>query len=458
MRRWTLVLLAASVLVAGPMTVSAHIPAVGSDLDNHELPTLAPLLEGVTDAVVNLSATFDNTELDNPLSRDPRFRRFFGNPNQVPRASAGSGVIVDAAKGHILTNNHVVEKAAEIVVTLTDGRKFDAEVLGTDPGTDLAVLRIETDGLTEIAFGDSDAIRVGDFVLAIGNPFGLGQTVTSGIVSALGRSGINPSGYEQFIQTDASINPGNSGGALVTLDGKLVGINSAILSTAGGNIGIGFAVPTSMVRVVMDQLIEFGRVRRARLGVMIRDLTPELADALDLEVTEGAVIREVVSDTAAEDAGLMAGDVIAEVDGEPVRDANDLRNRIGMMRAGTEVELRVIRLDGEAEVAVTLGEVTEEEEAVEANADISALAGAVLGDLAEDMPGFGEVEGVAVLSITAGSAAERNGLQAQDVITAVNNREVTSFEDFHLRTQSAPGVIALTLWRHGTKIFLVLPS
>ena len=458
MRRWTLVLLAASVLVAGPMAVSAHIPAVGSDSANHELPTLAPLLEGVTDAVVNLSATFDDTELDNPLSRDPRFRRFFGNPNQVPRASAGSGVIVDAAKGHILTNNHVVEKAAEIVVTLTDGRKFDAEVLGTDPGTDLAVLRIEADGLTEIAFGDSDAIRVGDFVLAIGNPFGLGQTVTSGIVSALGRSGINPSGYEQFIQTDASINPGNSGGALVTLDGKLIGINSAILSTAGGNIGIGFAVPTSMVRVVMDQLIEFGRVRRARLGVMIRDLTPELAEALDLEVTEGAVIQEVASDTAAEDAGLLAGDVIAEVDGEPVRDANDLRNRIGMMRAGTEVELRVIRLDGEAEVAVTLGEVTEEEEAVEANSDVSALAGAVLGDLAGGMPGFGEVEGVAVLSIAAGSAAERNGLQAQDVITAVNNREVTSLEDFHLRTQSAPGVIALTLWRHGTKIFLVLPS
>ena len=456
MKQQALALLAAALLAAGPAAAAAQAPIHGIYADERGIPTLAPLLANVTGAVVNISVTSER-----PNEADPQFRKFFGQPGQTPsrpRVSGGSGVIVDAENGYILTNNHVVQNRDSIAVTLNDGRRFDVEVLGTDPASDIAVLKIDPDELTELPFGDSENLRVGDFVLAIGNPFGLGQTVTSGIVSALGRSGINPAGYEDFIQTDASINPGNSGGALVTLDGKLVGINTAILSLAGGNVGIGFAVPTSMARGVMDQLIEFGEVRRGRLGVMIQDLTPELAKALDLDIVNGAVVGQVEKGTAADEAGIAAGDVIAELNGETVNGASDLRQRIGMMRPGTEVELQIIRPDGMVSATAVLGEIPTDPIAESSNTSVAALSGAQFGELQSGTPGYDEVDGVSVRSVSQGSPAEQAGLREGDVVIAVNNAPIESLDGFYERIEAEPGVIALTVWREGSKLFMVLPS
>src|SRR5690625_927487 len=291
--RRTLVLTCLALLM-GPATLAASpLPAA---VEGEELPTLAPMLERVQPTVVNIATSGRARVQENPLFQDPSFRRFFDLPQQ-PRerrtSSLGSGVIVDADNGYILTNHHVIQRADEITVTLNDGREIEATVVGSDPETDLAVIQVEADGLSAIEIADSEQVRVGDFVIAIGNPFGLGQTVTSGIVSALGRTGLIPEGYEDFIQTDASINPGNSGGPLVNLRGELVGINTAILSPAGGNVGIGFAIPTRMASNVMQQLIEHGEVRRGMLGVSVQDLTPELAEAFDITTTtRGVIITE----------------------------------------------------------------------------------------------------------------------------------------------------------------------
>lgn len=320
-----------------------------AEVDARGIPTIAPLLEEVTQSVVNIAVVSEQPVEFNPLFNDPFFRRFFDLPESPDdiepqqRLSAGSGVIVDAARGYVLTNNHVVEDGIDIRVTLKDRRVFDAEIVGTDPGTDIALLQIESDNLTALPLGDSSILEVGDFVVAVGNPFGLGQTVTSGIISALDRSGINPQGYEDFIQTDASINPGNSGGALVTLDGKLIGINSAIIAPSGGNVGIGFAVPINMARAIMDQLIEFGEVQRGALGVVVQDVTPDLAEALGLNVQNGAIVSSVEPGSAAEQAGIRMGDVITAVDGRPIMDSSDLRNEIGLRRIGRSVEVALIR-------------------------------------------------------------------------------------------------------------------
>ena len=277
---------------------------------DQDVPSLAPIIDQAAPAVVNISVR-GSVSVANPLSQDPFFRRFFPPESQRQTRefqSAGSGVIVNAAEGYILTNHHVVENADEITVALMDERTLQAQVVGSDAGSDVAVLQVDPDGLAEMPLGDSDQLRVGDFVVAIGNPFALRHTVTSGIVSGLGRRGINPEGYEDFIQTDASINPGNSGGALVNLRGELVGINSAIFSRTGGNIGIGFAIPVNMARSVMDQIVAFGGVRRGLLGVSIATVTPEIAESYDLDSTSGALVTVVGSNSAAEQAGLEIGD------------------------------------------------------------------------------------------------------------------------------------------------------
>ncbi|MDJ0945158.1 MAG: Do family serine endopeptidase [Kiloniellales bacterium] len=355
-------LLLACTAAASQLCAQAPIPSTGNDV-----PTLAPLMKRVTPGVVNIATSGKVRVEDSPLFNDPNFRRFLEDPRfrrffslPDPRAerethSIGSGVIVDARGGHVLTNHHVIEDADEILVTLKDGRALKAELLGSDPQTDVAVLKIDASGLTALPLGDSDRLEVGDYVVAIGNPFGLGQTVTLGIVSALGRSGLRLEAYEDFIQTDAPINPGNSGGALVDLRGQLIGINTAIVAPTGGNVGIGFAIPINMARLAMEQIIEFGEVRRGRLGIVIQDITPDLAKGLRLEILDGALISQVVPGSPAETAGLEPGDVILGVDGEKVRTAAGLRNEIGLKRIGEEVELEILRRGKKRRVILTIG-------------------------------------------------------------------------------------------------------
>lgn len=445
-------------LAAGPAT--AQIAAV--EINERGIPTIAPLIAAVDDAVVNISVVSERPAQTTPLFRDPFFQPFLPSPEDMPpqrQMSAGSGVIVDADSGHILTNNHVVENADEIRVTLRDNRSFEAELVGRDPATDIAVLRIEADDLTEISPGDSEDLLVGDFVVAIGNPFGLGQTVTSGIVSALGRSGINPEGYEDFIQTDASINPGNSGGALITLDGRLVGINTAIIAPGGGgNVGIGFAVPINMAIAVMEQLVEYGEVQRGRLGVTIQDLTPDLAEALGVEADGGALVASVEPDTPAERAGLAAGDVIVAVDGATIDGSADLRQEIGLRRPGDDVEIAYLR-EGERRIAdVRLAGGEDAEDAPRATGALDALAGVRLAPLDRSHPGWGEIDGVVVSEITPGSRAANAGLRPGDVITAINRQPVGSIRDIDRVLESASGAVALSVWREGRLTLVVLRS
>jgi Do/DeqQ family serine protease len=332
------------VLLLG-LALPVEAPAAAIELSG-QVPSLAPVLKEVTPGVVNIGVRTRVREVDNPLLSDPFFRRFFNIPDpqrQRETQATGSGVIVDAAHGYILTNNHVIENGDTIEVTTKDNRRFRARLVGRDPDTDIAVLKVDVQGLRALPFGDSDKLEVGDFVLAIGNPFGLGQTVTSGIVSALGRSGLGIEGYEDFIQTDASINPGNSGGALVNLRGELIGINTAILAPGGGNIGIGFAVPINMARRVMEQLVRYGEVKRGRIGIAIQELTPELAQAMGTRRTEGAVIAKVEPRSSADRAGLKAGDLVLAVNGTPIRSATQLRNAIGLARVGDQIDVRIER-------------------------------------------------------------------------------------------------------------------
>src|SRR5690242_16799149 len=339
--------LSAVFIIGAALIPSAHqamaaVPVMNS---KNGVPTLAPLLQEVTPAVVNISVKTPSAIENNPLFRDPFFRRFFNIPDQAerPEQSAGSGVIVDSAHGYVVTNFHVIKDALQVTVTLKDRRQFQAKLVGTDPGTDIALLKIDGKNLQALRLGNSDLLNVGDFVVAIGNPFGLGQTVTSGIVSALGRSGLDIEGYEDFIQTDASINPGNSGGALVNLKGELIGINTAIIGPSGANVGIGFAVPSVMVKAVVDQIVRFGEVRRGRLGATSEDITHDLAASLGLSSTAGAIVSTVEASSPAEKAGLKAGDVVTAINGKNIRSSLDLRNKIGLMPIGETVNLGLIR-------------------------------------------------------------------------------------------------------------------
>ncbi len=444
--------LALSLLAAGH--AYASLPAV--DGSGKSLPTLAPMLEKATPAVVNIATRGRVRIRDNPLFNDPFFRRFFDLPQQ-PREqitqSLGSGVVVDAEKGYILTNNHVIDKAEEIEVTLRDGRKHKAKLVGSDPATDIAVIQVKPDRLTALPLTDSDKLRVGDFVVAIGNPFGLGQTVTSGIVSALGRTGLGIEGYEDFIQTDASINPGNSGGALVNLRGELVGINTAIFSQSGGNIGIGFAIPINMAHEVMEQLIAHGRVERGVLGVQVQDLTPELAQAFSIPEQRGVVISAVVPGSAAEKAGLKTGDIIIAINGRAVDDSADVRNTIGLIRVGSRVELKILRDGKERIIQATIGE--EQHAEVRGENLHPYLAGAILGDIGENSPLYERIKGVVVVDVAPGSRAWQAGLRKGDVITSANRRPISNLKQLR-KIVKGKDALLLNIQRGNMALFLLL--
>jgi Do/DeqQ family serine protease len=435
-----------AVMTVGMQPAVAQLPEKVED--GEELPSLAPLVDKVAPSVVNIY-TKGTVSMDNhPLMQNPFFRRFFEEREMPERQtqSLGSGVIVDAEEGYVLTNHHVISQADQITAALNDGREFEAEVIGSDPETDIAVIQIPSEDLQEVALGNSDNLNPGDFVLAMGNPFGLDHTVTSGIVSGKGRSlggRISDTRIQDFIQTDASINPGNSGGALVNLRGELVGVNTAILSRSGGNIGIGFAVPVNMAETVMNQLIEYGEVRRGMLGVRVQDLTRDIAQAMDMDNTSGALIAQVAPGSAADEAGLKQGDVVIAVNGETINDASGLAKNIGLREIGEEVTLKIVR-DGKT---MTLdAEVGEPPDSMASDGSAGGpgnelLEGIKLTNLDQRSELHGEVKGVLVAGVEQNAPASRY-LQEGDVITSVNRQPVSNMEAFR---QAASGAEKLLL-------------
>jgi len=403
--------------------VTSATAALPQFVKGEPVTSLAPLVEAASPAVVNIRVSQTITRRSSPS--DDAFRRFFGLPDggggSREVASAGSGVIVDAARGYILTNHHVVGDADQIQISLIDGSVHDAEIVGSDPATDIAVIKVDVEGLTEMPIGDSTNARVGDFVIAIGNPFGLGHTVTSGIISALGRTGIGD-GYEDFIQTDASINPGNSGGALVNMNGELIGINSAILSRTGGNVGIGFAVPTEIAGSIMRQILDFGEIRRGLLGVNIQTIDAQAAEALGNDIKSGALITGIQSDSAAEIAGLKVGDIIIEVNEKKVDDAQELRNRIGLLRSGDQVDIKYIRdnktLSAQAELGQAQSQMVLGEEIHPGLAGSVFSAATTTGD-----------DGIEIGEVQEGSPAAQRGLRTGDLITHVNRVAVQDLQE-----------------------------
>ncbi len=442
--QWKLTVLFSLYLLLAPEAGLAGLPAA---MGGEPLPSLAPVLEQVTPSVVNVY-TQTRVRVRSPLMDDPFFRRFFNIPD-APRErisqSLGSGVIVDAKEGFVLTNNHVIAGADDISVTLSDGRSFEAEVIGTDPDTDLAMVRIPADDLQALSFADSNRLRVGDFVVAVGNPFGLGQTVTSGIVSALGRIGFRGLEFQNFIQTDASINPGNSGGALINLRGELVGINSAIFTPSGGNVGIGFAIPSDMARYVMDQLREFGEVRRGTLGISVQDLTAELATAFDIEKGQGVLVSEVAEGSAADIAGLLAGDVIKTIGTYPVRNMQEFHNYEGQFPVGEVLKLEIVRNQSDKELMVKV----EELKAV-GGAEIDArLAGAQFEELPQKLRSSG-VQGVLISELEPGSRLARRGLRPGDVIMGCNRMKTPGLAEFQEVVPSVRGSLFFEVRRNGS--------
>ena len=456
LKRYLTAALLSLAVMAAPAAhpVLAGLPVA---VDGQALPTLAPMLKRITPAVVNIATQSRVQIRRNPLLADPFFRRFFNlAPQRRERTveSVGSGVIVDAAQGYILTNNHVIANADKIIVTLRDRRQIEATLVGADPATDIAVLKIPAENLTALEMGDSDKLEVGDFVVAIGNPYGIGQTVTSGIVSALRRSGLGIEGFEDFIQTDASINPGNSGGALVTLDGELIGINTAIIDRGGGNVGIGFAIPTNMVRQVMDQLVSYGEVSRGLLGVDAQDLTPKIAEALGLDFTEGALVNRVGPNSPADMAGLRKGDVIVSIDGQAVKGVIDVRNKIGLLRVGDIVELTVKR---ESEVLTLYAQVSmPRNTAVEGQGPTRRLFGMVVGPLTEASPLFGRLKGILVLKVKRASPAWQTGLRRGDIITDVNQQATPDVAAFRAALKADREKLVIKLRRGTAQLFIVV--
>lgn len=431
----------------------AVLPAF--DGDGKVLPSLAPLLKEVNPAVVNIS-TFTTRKAKNPLLNDPVFRHFFGAPNnrkqpgqpQRRTQSAGSGVIIDAENGTVITNYHVIDGADEIHVGLDDKRSFEATLIGGDPEVDIAVLKIKAKNLSELKMADSDLLQQGDFVIAIGNPFGLENTVTTGVVSALGRSGLGIEGYENFIQTDASINPGNSGGALVNLRGELVGINTAIIAPNGGNVGIGLAIPMNMARNSSEQLLEHGEVRRGQLGVIIQDMTAALAEAFELDSQQkGVLITQVQEQSAAQLAGLEAGDIIVAVNRKIIDTASQLRNAVGGARIGDALKLELLRDGKKRNVTVVVGE--------RVNLLSSAkkihprLDGAELQDADDD-------SGVIVADLANGSDAAISGLRVGDRIVSVNRVLINNLQQLTKVAARSSGKMLVRIVRGNTALFIVL--
>ena len=451
MKRADLALAALLAIAVIAPPIPAAMPAAVGDTP---VPSLSPIVKKVSPAVVNIATrgTIKDRGPQNPLLDDPFFRRFFdvppdSGPRERPFQSAGSGVIFDAKAGYIVTNAHVVENASEITVTLQDGRDLKAEVVGSDEPSDVAVLKVKSDNtLVQIGLGDSAKVEVGDFVLAIGNPFGLQHTVTSGIISGLSRSGINPDGYEDFIQTDASINPGNSGGALVNLRGELIGINTAILSRSGGNIGIGFAIPVNMAHSVMDQLIKYGSVKRGQLGVSMYTVTPDIAHSLGLANAMGALVSQVVDGSPAEKAGIHTGDVITSVNGQQVKSNSELRNSIGLMRVGDKVEIGLLRDGKPLKVTAIIADTTATTQAGPAESIHKAFEGATL----VDAPDAG---GALVKNVDPGSAAAQSGLRNNDVIVGANRGRVTNLQQ--LRERAKGNSVLVLEVRRGNGILII---
>ena len=449
----TPILLAAMLGLAAP--AQAHLTA-------DEVPSLAPLVKESAPAVVIVATQGKlqqpQTQEPHPFFDHPFFERYFGErPNPQPRrpSAMGSGVIVDAENGYLLTNHHVIDNAEQITVALTDRREFEAEVVGADPETDIALLKIDADSLTALPFADSDELQVGDYVVAIGNPFRLGQTITAGIVSAVGRSGLSLESYEDFIQTDAAINVGNSGGALINLKGELVGINTAIYTGRGGNIGIGFAIPINMARQIMDQLLTHGEIQRGRIGVQIQDLIPDLAEALGTSHERGAVVAQVIPGTPAEAAGIQIGDVIVEMNGEPVVGSSDLRNKVGLLRVGDAVRLTIERDGKPMTIELAVGE--RSEVALGAGSQIPQLKGVVLGPLTPSSPLHEEVEGVLVIEVEVDTPAWNAGLREGDVIVEVNRREVKSTDEILEAFEGSVPPLLLNIRRGDGARFILIP-
>ena len=428
--------------------VYAAFPTIPSD-DNTTQPSLAPMLATVLPSVVSIKVE-GTAKMQNNIPEE--FRRFFGYPESQSRTftGLGSGVIIDAEKGYIVTNNHVIDNADKITIELNDGHEYKAKLIGKDPQSDIALLKIDdAKKLTAIKLADSDKLRVGDYAIAIGNPFGIGQTVTSGIISALARSGLNMNGFENFIQTDASINQGNSGGALVNLNGELIGINTAIIAPNGGNVGIGFAIPSNMVKNLTSQIIEFGEVKRGVLGIKGNELTSDIADVFELDVQKGAFVSEVLDDSAAKDAGIKAGDIIISMDGKPVDSFAELRAKVATTGAGRTVQLGLIR-DGK-EISVNVKLKNSDESTTEAKSLHEALDGATLSN--------GNIKGqkgVLIESIAKNSPASRLSLQEGDLITGVNKQRVNNIADLRKIIDSNPSAIALNIVRGDSRIYLIL--
>ncbi|RIZ66843.1 MAG: DegQ family serine endoprotease [Methylococcales bacterium] len=431
------------------LTLAAGLPPFDG---TQALPTLAPMLERSMPAVVNISTSKNIQVSENPLMQDPVFRQFFNVPNQSrqqqQKNSLGSGVIIDSKQGLVLTNNHVIDKADSIMVTLHDGRQLNAELIGTDPESDVAVIKIPSNNLSQLTMADSSLLKVGDFVVAIGNPFGLGQTVTSGIVSALGRSGLGIEKYENFIQTDASINPGNSGGALVNLRGELIGMNTAILAPTGGNVGIGFAIPSNMINSIKDALVKHGVVKRGLLGVTTQDLTPDLVNAFNLETQHGAAISRIENDSPAAKAGLEPGDIIVGANDKPINNSQDINNLVGLLQIGDKVTIDYFH--GTEKKAVT---------AIIAKPELTQVAGEKLHRLLQgtvlSATAKNQLEGISIDKINTASYAWMVGLRPGDVIVSANRYRVHNLDEFKSAVNPNSAVL-INIQRGDQGLFVVL--